>query len=337
MAKTTAKVLTNFSVRRALSPTPGYMYSIMPDGAEKPVRVQETTVLGTQGQYGLKAKTPDAAVATNNIQAIEVAFLDPEASELLVAFNLKVHRLPSAEGANIEMCNIGEVEERLRKLNEAYTKAGGFRHLAGLYAERIASGAWLWRNRFGSDLEVEVLPSVDGEELAPMRFTTADQAASGELADLMGQGLAGEALVTLNVRARIDLGQGQEVYPSQEMANNTKVSRVFYKDEKGHAMMHSQKIGNALRTIDCWHPAYDLIGELPVEPYGSSIKKQDAYRFSQRSFYTLLKQVVAGSGPLLEILNAKSVADLDKIEDSHYFFAMLVRGGVFGMKAKGAA
>lgn len=331
--KTATQELTNFAVRRSLNPTPARMFSVLPDCSQEPVRVQRTTVLGTQGQYGLKVKEGKSAVATNNIQSVDVAFLNPDASELRVQFSLKVQRQSGADGANIEMCNLAEVEKRIREMNDAYAKAGGFRHLAGLYEDRIASGAWLWRNRFGSNLEVGVDATVDGAPAGRFLFVNGEENVAGGLAGIIEKGLIGEGVVSLDVEADIEIGKGQEVYPSQEMASNTDVSRIYYADEAGNAMMHSQKIGNALRTIDIWHPAFDLVGALPVEPYGSSIKKQDAYRFESRSFYSILAQVVAGQGDILRVLEAKSASDLDSIEDVHYFFAMLIRGGVFGMKS----
>lgn len=203
-----------------------------------------------------------------------------------------------------------------------------------MYAQRLASGAWLWRNRFGVNLVVKVSATVDGQGSGNFVFEASHNDIS-ELAQVIEKGLAGEGMVSLSVTADVELGQGQEVFPSQEMATNTDVSRVYYANEKGEAMMHSQKIGNAIRTIDIWHDAFEEVGAIPVEPYGSSIKKQDAFRYTSRSFYTLLKQVVAGEGSLLKVLDATSLSDLDSIEDSYYFFAMLVRGGVFGMKEKG--
>ncbi|WP_372612693.1 type I-F CRISPR-associated protein Csy3 [Halomonas sp.] len=336
--KTVTQELTNFAVRRSLNPTPAIMHSLagfdvplMKGAGEQPVKVQRTTVLGTQGQYGLKVKDGKNAVSTNNIQEVDVAFLEPDHSVLAVSFGLKVHRLSGKVGANIEMCNIPEVEERIRAMNDAYAAAGGFGCLARLYAERIASGAWLWRNRFGANLVVKVAAAVDGQDAGDFTFTETSRDVEA-LAKVMEIGLTGGGLVGLAVSGLVEIGQGQEVFPSQEMASNTDVSRAYYANEKGDAMMHSQKIGNAIRTIDIWHDAVNEVGALPVEPYGSSIKHQEAFRYARRSFYTLLKQVLVGEGPLLKVREASSLADLDAIEDGHYFFAMLIRGGVFGMK-----
>ena len=43
--------------------------------------------------------------------------------------------------------------------------------------------------------------------------------------------------------------------------------------------MRDQKIGNALRTIDTWYPAYEERRvPLPVEPNGASLDAQEFFR-----------------------------------------------------------
>lgn len=332
--KTTAPVLTNFAVRRSLNPTPAVMHSINDAGEASPIKVQRTSILGTQGQYGLKIKEGKDIVSTNNIQEVDVAFMSPNSAVLRVQFGLKVHRLSGNAGANIEMCNIPEVEQRICQLNDAYAGAGGFGYLASLYAQRIASGSWLWRNRYGANLVVKVSATTDGEKADEFVYEGGGQQDVASLGDVIGLGLTGERMVSLTITAEVELGRGQEVFPSQQMATNTNVSRVYYADSNDNAMMHSQKLGNAIRTIDIWHDAYNDVGAIPVEPYGSSIRNQQAYRYQSRSFYHLLKQVLAGEGPLFKILEARTLSDLEAIQDAHYFFAMLCRGGVFGMKDK---
>lgn len=72
-------------------------------------------------------------------------------------------------------------------------------------------------------------------------------------------------------------GQGQEVYPSEEMILNKdkvegreKKSKILYQ-VNDIAAMHSQKLGNAIRAIDTWYPSFDEVetGPIAVEPYGA--------------------------------------------------------------------
>ncbi|RPI83616.1 MAG: type I-F CRISPR-associated protein Cas7f/Csy3, partial [Planctomycetaceae bacterium] len=82
------------------------------------------------------------------------------------------------------------------------------------------------------------------------------------LADLITQGLAGKSHVLLQVTAFARLGAAQEVYPSQELIldkGNSKKSKTLY-HVQGVAGIHSQKLGNALRTIDTWHPDVAELG-----------------------------------------------------------------------------
>lgn len=92
------------------------------------------------------------------------------------------------------------------------------------------------------------------------------------------------------------------------------------------AALHSQKVGNALRTIDTWYPdATELgLGPIAVEPYGSVTSRGKAYRQPKvkMDFYTLLDNwVVKGKAP-------------EEVEQQHYVMATLIRGGVFGEKGE---
>jgi CRISPR-associated protein Csy3 len=124
------------------------------------------------------------------------------------------------------------------------------------------------------------------------------------------------------VNAFVRVGAGQEVYPSQELIldkGNSKKSKTLY-DVQGVAGIHSQKLGNALRTIDTWYPdAGEGLGPIAVEPYGSVTSQGRAYRQPKQKvdFYTLLDRW---------LLKDETPA----LEQQHYVMANLIRGGVFG-------
>ncbi len=91
------------------------------------------------------------------------------------------------------------------------------------------------------------------------------------LGQVIEQGLNGDGFAFVRVDAFVRLGQGQEVFPSQELIldkGRADKSKVLY-DVQKTAAIHSQKIGNALRTIDTWYSEADKIGPIAVEPYGS--------------------------------------------------------------------
>lgn len=138
-----------------------------------------------------------------------------------------------------------------------------------------------------------------------------------QLAEAVYRGLSSEDdFVCISVDAYVRLGNGQHVFPSQEM-NIGKKEKVLFKLD-GCAAMHSVKIGNAIRTIDDWYTGAEF--PIAVEPFGSVTQMGQAYRKSKIDLYTLM----------LEWVNDKDIGD-----DQRYFvLANLVRGGVFGGKGE---
>ena len=85
------------------------------------------------------------------------------------------------------------------------------------------------------------------------------------------------------------------------------------------AGIHSEKIGNAIRTIDNWYTIENIESvkaPIAVEPYGSVPNRGQAYRISKTDFYTLL-------------INWLENEDISE-DDQHFVVANLIRGGVFG-------
>ena len=149
--------------------------------------------------------------------------------------------------------------------------------------------------------------------------------ALGELGALIADGLAGGQHVLLEVAAFVRLGAGQEVFPSQELIlerGRGDKSKTLYA-VRDVAAIHSQKIGNALRSIDTWYPGADELGPIAVEPYGSVTTQGKAYRVpkDKEDFYSLL------DGWILK----DKVPSLDQ---QHFVIATLIRGGVFGDSGK---
>ena len=108
------------------------------------------------------------------------------------------------------------------------------------------------------------------------------------------------------------------------LMRNGKKSKVLYQ-VNDMAAMHSQKIGNALRTIDTWYPEYGEpgIGPIAVEPYGAVTTLGKTFRSPKEKvdFYTLFDDWSTGTAPENET-------------DKDYVMAVLVRGGVFGASGK---
>jgi CRISPR-associated protein Csy3 len=89
--------------------------------------------------------------------------------------------------------------------------------------------------------------------------------------------------------------------------------------------MHSQKIGNAIRTIDNWYFELSENGNNPIaiEPYGAVTNRGKAFRNpkDKSDFFTLFDRFALGE-------------KLNNEDEEHYVMAVLVRGGVFGQSGK---
>ena len=297
-----------------------------------PVPIREKSVRGTISNR-LKsaiASDPvklDAEIEKPNLQRVDAAALDDDKDTLIVRWSCKA--LPF-DGAPY-VCNDQDYQAALVKTVQSYLETQGVKALARRYAGNIANARWLWRNRMGAkDIFITVQ---NGEEV--ITFQNAGQISLNDfshaspelekLAQWIEAGLTGAAFIILYIEAQARMGYGQEVYPSQELILDTgsRKSKVLYQIN-GKAGMHSQKIGNAIRTIDTW---YEKEGEaafpIAVEPYGSVTTLGTAFRQpkQKKDFYSIFDAwVVNGKEPALT--------------DQHYAIAVLLRGGVFGKSGK---
>ena len=291
----------------------------------QPILVGEKAVRGTISNR-LKAATAndpaklDAEVSKANLQTVDVAALPHDCDTLKLVFTLRVLgdlHVPST-------CNDPAYQAALGDIVKQYQIDTEFKELSKRYANNIANGRFLWRNRVGAE-QIKVVVSVgekqfsfDSYEFSLKAFDDKEQL--NELAQIIQQGLI-EQHAFIKVEAYSQLGQGQAVFPSQELVmggGKGDKSKFLYQLD-GQAAMHSQKIGNALRTIDTWHPQADEIGAIAVEPYGSVTNRGAAYRQPKEKtdFYNLLDAwLLKGKAP--------------RMEQQHYVMAMLIRGGVFG-------
>ena len=153
------------------------------------------------------------------------------------------------------------------------------------------------------------------------------------VAEVLARGWKGNPATELRVTAHVDLGVGGavEVFPSQNYLENKArgFARPLYcvggapdgQDQHsvrimGQAALRDQKIGNALRTIDTWYPAYEERRvPLPVEPNGASLDAQEFFRN---------KGDASGFKLMLR------VSELDPMTpDGLFLLACIIRGGVF--------
>lgn len=297
-----------------------------------PVTIKPKSVRGTiSNRLKTKDQDPaklDAAIENPNLQTVDVAALPADADTLKVQFTLRV--LPGA--GTPSACNSAEYQAKLQEVVQGYVQQHGFAELANRYAANLANGRFLWRNRQGAEeVEVQVALLKDGKPEQIWSFDAltlnlrALNAIENEeikaLGAVIADGLAGQRHVLLQVTAFVRMGAGQEVFPSQELIldkGKGSKSKTLY-DVDGVAAIHSQKIGNAIRTIDTWYEGAAELGPIAVEPYGSVTTQGKAYRQPKQKmdFYTLLDTwLLKDQAP--------------PVEQQHFVMAVLIRGGVFG-------
>jgi len=296
-----------------------------------PIAIREKSVRGTiSNRLKTKDQDPaklDAAIENPNLQTVDVATLPADADTLKVQFTLRV----LAGAGTPSACNSAAYRAKLQSVVNDYVAQQGFTELANRYATNLANGRFLWRNRIGAEnVWVEIAQLQHGQpartwpfDALSLNLRVLDDANSEikELGELIANGLAGRAHVLLQITAFVRLGRGQEVFPSQELIldkGSSKKSRTLY-HVQNIAAIHSQKIGNAVRTIDSWYEGAHELGPIAVEPYGSVTTQGKAYRQpkQKRDFYTLLDNWVLKD-------------ETPPVEQQHFVMAVLVRGGVFG-------
>lgn len=342
MAKTDLKTASVLAFERKLDPSDALFSAGRWDDRTKgerwpTVKVREKSVRGTISNR-LKASEQDpakldASIQSPNLQTVDMAALPADSDTLRVRFTLRVLGGTGTPSA----CNNFDYQRKLQATVQGYIHTHGFTEVARRYAHNLASGRFLWRNRMGAEqLEVTVHQLKGGEKENTWVFDSQDFSlrsfdGSGkgikQLTEVIAKGLTGDNYVLLEVIAHARVGDGQEVFPSQELIldkGNSKGSKSKTLYTVGDvAAMHSQKVGNALRTIDTWYPnpEGEDLGPIAVEPYGSVTSQGRAYRQPKQKldFYTLLDNwVIRDKEP--------------DPEQQHYVMANLIRGGVFGEK-----
>lgn len=337
MANKKTTLATVLAFEKKLVPSDGFLYGTTWEqrhAIEEPIPLVEKSVRGTISNRLKDSKKLDAKVESPNLQTVDSASLKLNQDTLKLRFTLKV--LSGVQHPSV--CNKEEHGRGISKMAEDYIQKSGFSTLAHRYATNIASGRFFWRNRVGAE-KVEVIVRVkpsgetmtfDGYDYSLKNFDKHSPDLD-QLSARIADALCGRiSYLLLEIEACVLMGHGQEVYPSEELifdkgnGKKGKKSKVLYQ-VNGMAAMHSQKIGNALRTIDTWYPEYRAsdFGPIAIEPYGALTTLGKFFRDPKDKvdFYTLFDNWSTGTVPENET-------------DKDYVMAVLVRGGVFGVSGK---
>lgn len=340
MAKQDSNLIPSvLAFEKKLVPSDGFLYGTTwaqrATATATPLKLIEKSVRGTisnrlKDKERNNALKLDAEIEKPNLQTVDTCALGEQQDTLKLSFTLKVLGNITQPSA----CNNELFAQSYAQIAQNYIDQYGFTELARRYAYNIANARFLWRNRVGAEaIEVHVKVNNDlNLTFDSLQFSLNDfeivNADIEKLAQPIAQALCGTTSLTLEIVAYAHIGLAQEVYPSEELVldknkDKTKKSKILY-DVNNVAALHSQKIGNALRTIDTWYPEYSDINQpIAIEPYGSVTNKGHAYRQPTKGtdFYSLFDQYA---------LNTK----LENADQEHYVMAILVRGGVFGLSGK---
>lgn len=326
---------------KKLVPSDGYLYgTTWGERYDKsyPISLKEKSVRGTISNRLNKKDLNDPAkldakVENANLQTVDSCGLALTQDTLNLSFTLKVLsgiQQPSACNDSVFLKNYTETIEK-------YISDFNFTELGQRYALNIANARTLWRNRVGAE-RIEVKVKATNSDLNnkiwvfdatqyPLRNFDNTDANVNELGTLISSALSGNRdYLMLEIDIFAQIGTAQDVYPSEELVldkGKGNKSKILYAVD-GIAAMHSQKLGNALRTIDTWYPNFAEVktGPIALEPYGAVTNLGVAYRkpTDKADFFTLFDGYIAGK----ELTN----------EEKHYVLGVLVRGGVFGESEK---
>lgn len=334
MNKIPASVL---AFEKKLVPSDGIMYGTTwndRNSQATPLKLQEKSVRGTISNRLKKSEEGkiDAKIESANLQTVDSCALSPEQDTLKLSFTLKV--LSGVEHPSA--CNHEGFNQTYTAAVEQFIENPGFSEIANRYASNIANGRFFWRNRIGcEDIEVSVKVLNEGYEQSwlfksqDMDIRNFDDLSDDVivLGNLIADTLSGKSeFLLLEVDAYAKVGKSQDVYPSEELVldkgnSKDKKSKILF-DVNGVAAMHSQKVGNAIRTIDTWYPDYEEHQRpIAIDPYGAVTNLGRAYRQPKQKtdFFSLFDSFSQGE-------------KLERIEDEYFVMAVLVRGGVFGEK-----
>lgn len=306
------------------------------------IPIKTKYLLGTKSQNkfeGSDAKRELSDVALDgNPQTTQACNLKSPCNTLLLCFGLKV--FPVKEQINFcnneayrnRLCDFLDIIKGTEDENDIYYE------LSQRYVNNIANARFLWRNRRGAKRIITVVSFEGREGTVTKSFSSKDFKIDSfvfdnmdinDIAKAMADALKGNTeFLEISVKCFADIGYGMEVFPSQEcLIGKPKTLFSF----EGSAGIHSQKIGNAIRTIDTWYPGYSEYGcPIPVEPYGINKLVYHTFRADDSSFYNLIDKYMPNIGEYDEkhLFTAKEVRD-----DFMFISAVFIRGGLFGSGA----
>ncbi|MDE1264558.1 type I-F CRISPR-associated protein Csy3 [Vibrio aestuarianus] len=339
------ELCNQLSYVRSLSPGKAYFYYLDDNKKMAPLKIDRTRLRAPKsgyaeaysGDFQQKNVAPQD-LAFSNPQFIEECYVPPGVDNIYCAFSLRI----KANSLFPDVCADSSIRLTLATLAKSYKELGGYQELAKRYAKNILMATWVWRNRECRNIEVEVRTEKDQWRIADARrlewngsWDSDSLKSLNGLTEYLTQALSDRShYFNMDVKAKLSVGWGDEVYPSQEFLDTKEQGKPtkqlatteLYDGEKT-AAYHKQKVGAAIQLIDDW---WDECADktLRVNEYGADQQYVIARRHSSmgHDFYSLLRNT---GGYIDQMKSKQSIPN-----EVHYMMAVLAKGGLFNGASK---
>lgn len=325
-----------FSINRRIDTTVGSLYSMEGTDDSTAEKIKVLTRTGNCTTNNRTVKEDD--VTNSNLQTFDYCKLKDKHNVLKSSYNITFHAV------NInDSCAFSTVEfndNYLSKFMHDYADKFHFKELAHRYLTNMINGRTLWRNvtdmsdiiqvritklSFNTDKQKSWTFGSsyyeNNDKISKDKFSFVDKNME-EIENLIADTFSDmQKTVRFKVETYVYLSEGSFVYPSQSFVQNS-TDKTLYKIDD-YACFTAEKIGNAIRTIDDFYPAYEEKKVIiPIEPFGQCKKYKMAFRYDKKSDYFTLTDRLFKNG--------------EKLSDNelHFIMANFIRGGLFGESSK---
>lgn len=311
----------------------------------KPIILEHRKGIGTisnymnESEYKKAIDTNKNSPRSGNPVEGDAAFLSPNKNILAIKGSIKFINNFSKPS----LSDSKELRIALKTLTEKYKEKFGYEYLIKRYLQNLVSGRAFWRNSFGFNkfLVVDLKTSLGYSEkfvlngslanvdvTQPVYSDGKDLDVFNKLVKAVAKSLEkANDFSILDLTYFVELGNGAETFPSQSFSEGEKRGRELatQKIENGNqVVLHPQKVGNGVRTIDTWYKNADEA--IPVEAYGVVLsQREDRRPLKEGSFFDFFQD-----GTFQKLVEN---FDKQKEEDLHYIMSMFIKGGVLGIGA----
>ena len=339
----TIKLPALLAYTRSITPSVGVFFGVENKDdlfnykKRQPVQITKIGLASTISNYN---QDVEKAMKNNgkNIQKTQQALVPNDCNFVAMEFSLNVVN----NFKNPVNCNDSVYRNTINAYVKNYLSTDKIREIAKLYLQNILTARFMFRNlnnaskmevhvkseeklfKFTSYSNLHTLEQFDLEDQSNIKILLDEltSALKGEQKEV-GGGFKVPVIVNWRVTTVFETEPNTEIYPSQEFLEDSKGGKVLTavttRLDKEQAAYHSQKIGNAIRTIDIWYPDYaseEKQYPLPIEPYGID-KANESVARKKENLYSYLERIG-------EYVKNKPSDDIE-----HFIIACLIRGGVY--------